>query len=317
MPRRLLSYVVTVWAALAVLGPVWAPAFAAEVVFPVGSRVGLELPGGDLKPSTRFPGFEDIDRKVSVTIIDLPAAAYPELERAAESKIQPGLTEPKREQFSFSGGTGKLISAQSQGPDFKTHRWTLVATAAADKDLAMAINVDVPEAALPIYSDAVIRKALATVTFRPTPTQEQLGLLPFTVGELAGFRIVKALPPGSVIMTDGPSDEIIKQSFIVVSIGQGAPEQPDDRAKFARDMLSSAPLRELIPQSAEAMRIGGMPGFEIRANAKGPSDDQLSVVQWVRFGGGSYLRIVGVGSKAEWDTLFPRFRAVRDGIAMR
>ena len=316
MPRRLLSYVVTAWAALAVLGPAWAPAFAADVVFPLGVRVGLELPG-DLKLSTRFPGFEDIDRNVSVTIFDLPAAAYPELERAAESKIQPNLTNPKREDFTFRSGAGKLISAQGQGPDFKTHRWTLVAAAAADKNLAMVINVDVPDAALAVYSDVVIRKALATVTFRPTPIQEQLGLLPFNVGELAGFRVVKALAPGSVIMTDGPSDEIIKQPFMIVSIGQGAPEQPDARAKFARDMLSSAPLRELIPQSAEAMRIGGVPGFEIRADAKGPSDDQLSVVQWMRFGGGSYLRVVGVGRKADWDTLFSRFRAVRDGIAMR
>ncbi|HZL41383.1 MAG TPA: hypothetical protein VFC45_14020 [Pseudolabrys sp.] len=317
MPRRLLSYVVTAWVALAVLDPAWAQAFAAEVVFPAGSRVGLELPGGDLKPSARFPGFEDIDRKVSITVIDLPAAAYPELERAAESKIQPSLTDPKREDFSFRSGAGKLISAQAQGTDFKTHRWTLVAAAPADKDLAMAINVDVPEAALAVYSDAAIRKALATVTFRPTPIQEQLGLLPFKVGELAGFRVVKALAPGSVIMTEGPSDEIVKQPFIVISIGQGAPEQPDDRAKFARDMLSSAPLRELIPQSAEAMRIGGVPGFEIRADAKGPGGDQLSLVQWVRFGGGSYLRVIGVGRKADWDTLFPRFRAVRDGIAMR
>ena len=316
MPRRLLSYVVTAWAALAVLGPAWAPAFAADVVFPLGVRVGLELPG-DLKLSTRFPGFEDIDRNVSVTIFDLPAAAYPELERAAESKIQPNLTNPKREDFTFRSGVGKLISAQGQGPDFKTHRWTLVAAAAADKNLAMVINVDVPDAALAVYSDVVIRKALATVTFRPTPIQEQLDLLPFKVGELAGFRVVKALPPGSVIMTDGPSDEIIKQSFIVVSIGQGAPDQPDDRAKFARDLLASAPLRELIPQSAEAMRIGGAPGFEIRADAKGPGEDQLSVVQWVRFGGGSYLRVVGVGRKADWDALFPRFRAVRDGIAPR
>jgi hypothetical protein len=312
-----MSYVVTAWAVLAAWGSPWAPAFAGEVVFPVGMRVGLELPGGDLKPSTRFPGFEDIDRKVSVTIIDLPAAAYPELERAAESKIQPGLTEPKREQFSFSGGTGKLISAQAQGANFKTHRWTLVAAAPADKDLAMAINVDVPEAALAVYSEAAIRKALSTVTFRPTPIQEQLGLLPFKLGELAGFRVVKAAPPATVIMTDGPSDEIVKQPFIIVSIGQGAPEQPDDRAKFARDMLSSAPLRELVPQSAEAMRIGGVPGFEIRANAKGPADDPLSLVQWLRFSGGSYLRIVGVGSKADWDALFPRFRAVRDGVAMR
>jgi len=38
------------------------------------------------------------------------------------------------------------------------------------------------------------------------------------------------------------------------------------------------------------------------------------VVQWVRFGTGGFMRIVGVGPKNNWDSLFTRFRAVRDGI---
>jgi hypothetical protein len=129
--------------------------------------------------------------------------------------------------------------------------------------------------------------------------------------------VVKVLPPGNVIMTDGPSDEIVKQPFMILSIGQGAPEKPDDRAKFARDLLSTSPLRELSPVSAEEMRIGGLPGFEIRAQAKGPADDKLSVVQWLRFTGGSFMRVVGVGPSADWDALFPRFRAVRDGVDLR
>jgi len=37
----------------------------------------------------------------------------------------------------------------------------------------------------------------------------------------------------------------------------------------------------------------------------------------VRFGSGGFLRIVGVGRKDDWDALFPRFRAVRDGIDLR
>ena len=38
------------------------------------------------------------------------------------------------------------------------------------------------------------------------------------------------------------------------------------------------------------------------------------VAQWLRFGGGGFLRVVGVGRKDDWDALFTRFRAVRDGI---
>jgi hypothetical protein len=312
MPRRILAFVIAVWAAQAV----FTPALAADVVFPPGSRIGLE-PAGDLKVSQHFPGFEDVDRKVIIVIYDLPAAALPELERAAQSKLNLTITPRKQEDFSFEGGTGKLLSADSQGPDFKLNRWIFVA-AQPDKDLAMLIGVDVPNAALAVYSDAVIRKMLATVTFRPAPIQEQLGLLPFKVTQLAGFRVMKVLPPAVVMMTEGPSDEIVKQPFVIVSLGQGAPEKPDDRARFANDLLLTAPLKNLTPTSTEAMRIGGMAGYEIRAQAKGPINDDWSVVQWLRFaGGGGFMRVVGVGPKADWDALFPRFRAIRDGIAPR
>ena len=79
-------------------------------------------------------------------------------------------------------------------------------------------------------------------------------------------------------------------------------------------MLIGAPLRDLTMQSTETMRIGGLPGFEIRAQAEGLHGTPLRLVQWLRFGGGSYLRVIGVGRKDDWDALFTRFRAVRDGI---
>jgi len=183
--------------------------------------------------------------------------------------------------------------------------------------LTVLLNVEVPESALATYSDAVIRKALASVTFRPMPIQEQLGMLPFKLGDLAGFRVMKVLPAGGVILTDGPSDDLNKQPYVIVSIGRGVPERPDDRARFARDMLSASPLRDLAPQSADAMRIGGFPGFEIRAQAVGPNGEPIMLAQWMRFSGGNYLRVIGVGRKDGWDALFTRLRAVRDGIEFR
>jgi hypothetical protein len=64
------------------------------------------------------------------------------------------------------------------------------------------------------------------------------------------------------------------------------------------------------------MRIGGLPGYEIRAQAKGLNGAPVTLVQWVRFGSGGFLRIVGVGRQNDWDALFTRFRAVRDGIEL-
>jgi hypothetical protein len=293
------------------------PAASADPVFPPGLRIGLE-PQAGLTLSKQFPGFEDADNKVAVTMLDVPAPAYESLERSAFAKNQPGLTNMKRESFPFASGIGFLITGQGTDNGVILHKWFLLATAAGGAgDLAMLINVQVPEAARAIYSDAVIRKMLASVTFRPPPLQEQLGLLPFKFNELAGFRVMQALPDGGAILTDGPTNDISKQASMIVSVGRGAPAEPDNRGKFARELLSSAPLRDLTVTLGEPMRIGGQPGYEIRAQAKGLDGVPVAVVQWVRFGSGGFLRVVGVSRKDDWDALFTRFRAVRDGIETR
>jgi hypothetical protein len=65
------------------------------------------------------------------------------------------------------------------------------------------------------------------------------------------------------------------------------------------------------------MRIGGTPGFEIRARGEGAQNNSLSLVQWVRFMGGGFIRMVAVSPTEQWDGTFNRFRAVRDGVTLR
>jgi hypothetical protein len=311
---RLFVYLFAAWAGLLGL----AVAAVAEPVFPPGLRIGLEPPG-DIKLSTRLPGFEDSDRNVVVAILDLPASAYHELETAAFSNTQRDLQQPKRESFPFGSGIGFLISGTGQQNGVTLHRWSLLAQAIGGtvQNLTMLINVEVPESARSVYSDEVIRKMLASVTFRPAPIQEQLGLLPFKLGNLASFRVMQVMPTGSVILADEATEIVRPQPFIIVSIERGGPPDIGDRAMFARDLLATAPVRDLTLQSAEPMRINGAPGHEIRAQGKGPAGDSVSVVQWLRFGTGGYLRVIGVSPTDKWDQAFGRFRALRDGIDMR
>ena len=313
MLAALFAVMLALWAGLAIAGPA-----SAETVFPLGLRIGLE-PQGDLKPSKRFPGFEDPDRQAIITILDLPGRAYEEIERSAFSKNQPEMAGMKRESFPFASGIGFLVSGQVQISGVTLHKWFLLAGPVGGevRDLTMLINVEVPDAAIAVYSDAVIRKVLASATFRQPPIEEQLALLPFKLSDLAGFQVMQAMAGGGVILTDGPSDDINKQPYMIVSVGNGAPTDPSERAKFSRDLLSSAPLRDIGITQAEQMRIGGLQGYEVRAQARGMNGEPVNVVQWMRFGAGGFMRIIGVSNKTKWDELFTRFRAVRDGIEMR
>lgn len=290
-------------------------AIGAAAAYPPGSRIGMEPPG-EARLSNRFPGFEDPEHKVTITILDLPGGAFPAIEASVFSKNQGGIEELKRESFPFASGIGFLASGHSRKSGVTIYRWFLLAKALGGpvQDLTTLITVDVPEAARAIYTDATIRKALASVTFRPAPIQERLSLLPFKLGDLAGFRVVQVLQAGSVILTDGPTGDLNKQPYVIVSVDRGGPNEPGDRGRFARDLLTTAPLRDLTVQSAESMRIGGFAGYEVRATATGLNGDAISLVQWLRFGTGGFLRVIAVSRTDAWNTFFPRFRAVRDGI---
>jgi hypothetical protein len=293
-----------------------ASAAAADVVYPPGLRIGLEPPL-DAKVSTRISGFEDLDRKVAIGILDLPGAAYGRIQASMFGANQQGLEDVKREAFPFDNGMAFLLTGRAQQGGVTLHKWFFLANASVGgqvQNLTTLINVEVPDSAYSAYTDAVIRKALSTVSFRPTPVSEQLGMLPFTIGDKAGFRVAQVLPQGSVILIDGPGDDINWQPYMLISVGRGAPNEPGDRGRFARDLMESAPIRDLNLQSGEQMRIGGYPGYEIRATGKTLSGNSISLVQWLRFAGGGFVRVIGVSHKDQWDTLFPRFRAVRDGV---
>lgn len=315
MHARWLVSLLALWAVSILQVPT---ALGAETVFPPGLRIGLEPPG-DFKITGRLAGFEDTGRNAVITILDLPARAYEDLSRSAFANDQKGIANLKRESFPFESGIGILISGTANEGGGPVHKWFLLAQSLGGevKDLTALVQVAVPEAVLSVYSDAVIRKALASVTFRPTPVKEQLGLLPFQVNELAGFRVMQVLPAGGVILTEGPTNDITTQPYMVIAVGSGAPSDPSERSRFANDMLASAPLANLKVQLSEPQRINGGPGYEIRAQAIGPRGDPVSMVQWVRFGGSGFLRIIGVGAKDDWERLFTRFRAVRDGVEPR
>jgi hypothetical protein len=304
-------------AAAVVLGVLVSSAMAAPV-FPPGLRVGLE-PAAGLALSRRFPGFEDAERHVVVTILELPAAAYDKLMRSAVAKDQQGLTDVKRESFTFAGGLGYLVSGAARDNGIPVHRWFLVASAAAEAvpNLALLVRVEVPEPARAVYTDAIVRQMLASVAFRRVSLQELLGLLPFKLTAMAGFRVVKVMP-GGVLVTDGTGEDLAKQPYAIVTVGRGAPDQSTDRSRFARDMLTATPLRDLKVTMAEPMRISGSPGHEIRAEATGLDGAPIALVQWLRFGGGGgFLRIVAVARRQDWDAMFNRFRALRDGVVFK
>jgi hypothetical protein len=307
-----------------VLALAQAPARAADVVYPPGSRIGLAPPSGLAPSRSFFGGYEDPDDNVTIKMVALPAEAYGELDRTmgAEALKRQGLTFETREAMPLSTGKAFLVVGHQEVDKTNVRKWFLIASSPA---LTAFVTVQVPDAAKARYPDAAIRTALATLAVRATvPAEEQLGLVPFKVGELAGFRVAGVIPGRAVMLSDAPATmsappEVPMDPHILVAIAPGGPAQSSERDTFARDLFATVPnLKDVRLENSEPLRIGGQQGHQILANGRdAASGATLTVVQWLRFGGGAYMQMVGIARSDAWKDAYPRFRAVRDGIEPR
>src|ERR1051325_4197996 len=93
-----------------------APAYAADPVFPRASRVGLAVPAG-FTPSTRFLGFENAQASALITISELPADAYADIEKGFSDDAalkSRGWTVQVREPLTFKDGKGVFIAGPQE-----------------------------------------------------------------------------------------------------------------------------------------------------------------------------------------------------------
>jgi hypothetical protein len=296
------------------------PAAAADAVFPIGSRLGF-VPPADLKPATTYPGFEDEQKGVFARLVALPGNAFAEIEKTMTNDAlkKQGMAVEKRESLPLGTGTAILVIVRQDTAAGRIRKWLLIAPI---DDLTALVSLETPATTPAPYTDAVIRASLTSLTTRPhVPAEEQLMMVPFKVGDLAGMRLVRVVPGVAAQFTDGPQDtlEATEQAHLVIAAAPGGPAESRDRDQFARDAMSGLPpFKELRITNAEPMRIGGQPGHEVRAQAKDPQTGvDVEIVQWLRFGSGAYLRILGFGPKDKWIDTFTRFRAIRDGLEPR
>ena len=161
------------------------------------------------------------------------------------------------------------------------------------------VAVQVPENASKIYTDDAIRQMFATAEIRTeVPVDEQLGLMPFKIGELSNFRNVRTLAPGAaLILADGDEKAGFEAApFMIIGIIGSTAASPDDRGRFAQQIATTIPgVRDGRITMSEPVRIDGQPGYETRIDAVSGKDNiPVTIVQWLRFGGQSSLRIIGV-----------------------
>ena len=293
------------------------PAPAADPVYPPGARVGM-VPLVGLNPAKSFIGFETEDKGVKVVIADLPADAYKEVANAFKGNPS-GVGGVKPESIETAAGLGYYTVETAKDGATPVKRYSMIVPGIA---FSGYVAVQVPENAWKIYSDDAVRQMFASAVVRKqVPSGEQLELLPFKVSELSEFKNVRTLAPGAaVILADGDETTGFEPApFMIIGVVGQTAASPDDRSRFAAQIATTIPgVRDGRITMSEPVRIDGMPGYETRIDAtSGKDNTPVTIVQWLRFGSGSALRIIGSSPRDQWAKAFPRFRAVRDGIHPR
>jgi hypothetical protein len=306
-------------------------AHAANAVFPIGSRVGLVPPAG-LAASPNFVGFEDAENSTIVLVAAFPPEAFSALEKSMvpETLKQQGIE--SREPMTVAGAAGFLLTGKQTVEGTSYRKWMLVAPVGG---LTALVTVRAPDQNKK-YTDQMVRGFLATVAVRPSvPDSERLSLLPFKVADLAGFHIDDILPGRALMLVDAPAggDQSAKAApagkpaenkdaagqqidarFLIAAL-PGGPSEAKDDDNFARvtfDQIGG--ITDVRIQDAEPLRISNQSGYETLAKAKDAQGTDLMVVQWLRFGTGSYMQMIGVAHADVWPAMLMRMRKIRDSI---
>src|SRR4051812_34021198 len=194
--------------AAAVLAAAAGPAFAADPVYPPGTRVGM-VPLVGLAPAKTFTGFETEDHSVKVLVTELPAASFGEVETAFKTIPVPAA--PKPEAIETAAGKAYYTTEVAKDGAGLVRRYSMILSGGSFSGFVAA---QIPENATRIYTDEAVRQMLASATIRKqVPIEEQLGLLPFKMTELGSFKSVRTLAPGAaILLSDSEEDTAIDAS---------------------------------------------------------------------------------------------------------
>ncbi|SFH02808.1 hypothetical protein [Methylobacterium gossipiicola] len=305
--------------ALALLLGLTQGVFAADPIFPASSRFGFQPPS-DMVASKRFSGFERIEGGATVSVVELPPNAFAELEQnfTDANLKQQGFVVTNRQAIKVAGDvdavlfTGEQPAADpSTGPSVK--KWMLLV---GDPTVT---GIIIAQAAPEAETDETMVNMLTGVHIRPELTlDQQVAALPFRIGDPAGFRPVRVLAGNSVLLTQGPKDQMtgLEQPILVLAQAIQPPPQPEQREAFARTALASnQTMKDFVVERSQSYRQNGVDWHEIVARATDtPSGTPVVVAQTIRFAPDGYLRAVGVVRADQRDGVLAKFREVVDSV---
>lgn len=293
--------------ALVLLAGFATPSPAADPAYPSGASVGLVPPPG-MTPSRGFTGFEHRSG-ASIIVTEMPVEAYgsivekftPEALRATGFVVRGA-----GEALPLAGGEGRVLRGSQSANGLTYAKWVAVVRGGSGTGL---VTVQVPEGALAEVPAAAVEASLRTIAFRAAPSvAEQISALPYSVGDMAGFRPVRVLAGSTLLLTDGPKDVDTdgSQPIVVVASSMGETRVGSGQeVAFARKALGGLPqVRNLEVTDEDRSTRGSALVVRLRGSAAdAKSGRAVGVTQTMLFDGARYLRVIGIAPAEQAEAL--------------
>lgn len=288
-------------------------ALAQAVRYVSGTGVGLVPPKG-MVPAKAFSGFESPGTNASILVAEFPPEAYPQIlatfnpEGITASGLQ--AAGPAIDWKVAGGQGGRLIRGKQAAHGLQFKKWIMLAKSSTN---TVMLSVQVPEAKDAPLTDAAVEAALRTVSLKAAPTlEEQVGALPFKVGDRVNFRLVRVLAGSGLLLTDGPRDTIpdASQPVVIVASALGTVDAGDEESRRALAQQAFATIAGVSDVSIVSQTMTEKDGVAwSRIEGRGTYRDSMEAVgtlQVMRFDKAGYVRVVAIARTLVKDNVFPR-----------
>lgn len=281
------------------------------------SRVVLDLPPG-YTPSPLFSGFQNDASGVSLVILEAPVAAYEKMAEGftADELGKRDITDVRKGSLARLDSYTYMRAHQKSAAGAYAKFFVLFRTT----DQTILVSVNVPQRSIEDGSvkPADIERVLATAT----TTEKSMVRDLYTLTYLGPFKEAGTLVGTSKVYTLDGSLEAerageTRSAFMVApSLDKRSVMHPE---KLAVALLASLPgYKNFKPGETHSIRIGGLDGVEVEADALDEDDDKpIHLYQAMLMGkDGGYFRLIGIATREDGARIAAEFPTIAHSFAL-
>jgi len=273
-----------------------------------GTDISL-IPPRDFKVAQKFSGFEYPDAGASIMVSVLRGGIGNFIVGMTDERMKAkGMTVLSRQRIEVDGKQGLLLHLAQDAGGHPYRKWMLVFGDTSKTALLLATFPKEKEELLSrAMRDSLLTaktgargEAAAEETGDESATEaaaKKLEGVPFKITPTAPLKLAEVINK-TVMLTRGGTYPIAEPGDPLFIAGAAvATVTPSDRKKYALTRLqATATAKEIEVKSVSEIKINGLPGFEIVANAKhDPSGTPLLLYQVMLFTADSTYLMQGMG----------------------